>query len=776
MKKWITSLWALANFCIIFASTTKSVNLKFTKEQFSFENNTGLIQITPLEGIYSFEEDYTQPGLPYFTIGVYVYGNNEYRNCEIDFKKSLLFNDCVISQTPILEPASTSISETKPVNTTYEKEIYPDNNIKFAGESNMGDYKIIYFKICPFIYNNIDKELYLASDINLHINLCEDKNFKKQKAINSIPAEKLQDLVINAKDVPLGLDTIASSEYMTNNLDYAIITNKSLEDSFIPLRNWKRQKGIWTEIITIEDIENKYTGNSMQEKIKQCLYSLYKNRQLKYVLLGGDDYIIPVRYCKSSVTKKEDGTYKYNEYKMPTDLYYSCFMGAFDWDGNGNGVYGEPSDGINLQPNIFLTRLPIRTNEEAESYIEKILSYENMKDTCLYTNKMLMGGYLLSSNYGACSDAEFKSDILYKNYIYPFWKGQRRKLFDTHSDFDLNKTMSGNTLEEQLSNGYAFIDIITHGLKDKFCFGNNDSYNTIRANRQSNSGFTVITTMACTTNAFDDSYTPSLSESLIRNPDSGVIGYLGSSRYGWFYKSTQLGPSLQYESKFYKNLFSSKYANKNFGKIVAFSKLDLEGLSHDESSFRWLQFGLNPIGDPEMPLFTTSPKEQRNPKVNINGNSLEVRTETDSCTICLMSTNDYGVSYYAVKNNVKNATFDNIVDSMSLCITKQNYIPKVIHDVRTYAELTSPGLAGSIIGVGKKFPFDDIIIKYHIDNNERNAYIIATDSDGSKSKIYPVSGENDSIRIPSNQFGRKILSFSLFVKSKFMNSINYNNK
>lgn len=42
-----------------------------------------------------------------------------------------------------------------------------------------------------------------------------------------------------------------------------------------------------------------------------------------------------------------------------------------------------------------------------------------------------------------------------------------------------------------------------------------------------------------------------------------------------------------------------------------------------------------------------------------------------------MSTDDNGVSYYSIQKNVKEATFSNINSNVSVCITKQNYIPYI---------------------------------------------------------------------------------------------------
>lgn len=90
--------------------------------------------------------------------------------------------------------------------------------------------------------------------------------------------------------------------------------------------------------------------------------------------------------------------------------------------------------------------------------------------------------------------------------------------------------------------------------------------------------------------------------------------------------------------------------------------------------------------------------------------------------------------------------------------------------------LTNAVGVGSITGAGKIWNSDDIAIKYHVAENAKDARIVVTTSDGSKSKSYSVFNDMDNLTIRGSEFGKGIISISLFVSSKFMNSINYNNQ
>lgn len=780
MKKILIFLVSiLASCCFSFATAvTKSVELGYKQSLFSFSyDSSGHLQIIPQDGIYAYDENTDNPGLPYFSVAVYVPDGQLYQNCNLIFSKSLLYDNCVLAPASIPQPTSCITASETLRKASYADATYPKNNVSYAGESTVGDSKIIYFKICPFVYDNANRKLYLAENAKLDITFQKSANIKKPSS--NIPigpgmAEQLTHLVVNPEDFFLNTNPGISMPSNIPALSYVIITSKALADSFIPLRNWKRQKGVWTDILTVENIEQTYEGKSLQEKIKRCLYDLHTKRGLSYVLLGGDDTVVPVRYCRNTYVLPSGD-------KIPTDLYYSCFDGNFEWDANENGIYGEIEDGCSLIPNVYLSRLPVRTNSEVEIYSSRVISYEKMSNPDAYMNKMLMCGYKLGSYYGSQSDSEYFGDKLYNENVKGYWSGEIKKLYDSYNDFGYSRVYN-KSIQEQLSNGYTFADFTMHGAPWCYNMISEGYYDTEDAAEQTNTGYTIITTIACSTNAFDGNEVdgeykePCLSESFIRNPKSGIIAYLGCSREGWYtYKS--LGPSHQYEARFYKRLFTNSCNGNNFGKVVALSKADLIPLCDWDNAERWVQFGLNPIGDSEMPVFTDTPQSLPKTKVKIENGKATIDAGADSCTVCLMSRYDNGASYYKVQRNVRTASFDEIADSLTLCITKQNYIPKVIYDLKSYELINRTPLSGGLItGAGAGIGSGDFTIGYKVQSGAKNAKIVVSSNDGNSAKAYNASLDETKLRINSSSLEKGILNISLFVDSKLADSISYYNK
>lgn len=139
------------------------------------------------------------------------------------------------------------------------------------------------------------------------------------------------------------------------------------------------------KILTVEEIDRQFTGSDIQEKIKRQIQSLYLHNNLKYVLLGGDDSVVPVRtcYCKASDRLGS----------IPADNYYVCFNGNFKWDANNNGIYGEIDDEVDFSSTVFISRLPVRNSQHVTDYYSNMVFYElNQAGKSVHNRNILMCG------------------------------------------------------------------------------------------------------------------------------------------------------------------------------------------------------------------------------------------------------------------------------------------------------------------------------------------------------------------------------------------------
>lgn len=685
-------------FCLLSlfanADNIKIIDISFDEKDFKITRNEhGLLEISSTKYPISYGDDVTEPGLPLVGIKMAIPNGSVFQGLSMTGSKQILQTNVLVAANPMVFPTNVTPPPSSFAIPNYENKVYPSTTVKYVSTNTMDGYTMACFLISPFEYDATKGELRFYKQISMQINLANGKSasFISSPFIGKNAKQWIRQLVINPEDVEDPTLSEASPKMMTSlsptsPVDYLIITSTSLLSSFDELVAWKRTKGIRTEVISIDSIDHIYrdsTNWTIQLKIKKCLQDYKEHRGLKYVLLGGDNTIVPVQYCYAKTNTSSVGTLSITN--MPSDLYFACFGGSFDWDGDHDGILGEVTDGIDFAPDIYVSRLPIRTQKHVTDYLSKLICYEKDPLSKLWHDNILMAGTKMKKMFdGNHSDAEVKADNLYNNYILPYWSGNRVKFFDTYTDFPggLNYNLTASNLQTQLQKGYTFMEMGTHGIEHRWDMEDSSSYDSTYASHLLNEGFTIINTVACLTNAFDSSCVnipdPCLSEAFIRNPNSGVVAYLGCSREGMaVLTNSSLTMSYFYEAEFYKSLFKNSKRFRNYAEIVAIAKMQNISNCLEDNGDRWVQLGLNPVGDPEMPVYTQTPIEFDNCIISYMDSCIAVNTGTDSCTICVISTADNGASYYDIRNYVGSAVFPNIDGEVSVCITKHNHVPKI---------------------------------------------------------------------------------------------------
>lgn len=674
LKLKLTLLLFVLSLTVSAIQKDETFNLHFSESDYSYsydENEDLVITANDLMASYS-EAD--EPRLPFVATNIAIPRGKRYLSSSAQCIKRLIKSNVKLASGPMVVPTDGSV-ETIPQNEiVYEEKVYPKYNCRYSTTTYWSNNSMLHFLSCPFVYDAVEKNLYFIDTIELTVTT-DDQQTNVPKRAQEPNTGFLRSIAFNPEAIDETSNDIVALSDVAERIDYVIITSSALKESFERLLNWKRKKGLYSIITTVEDINSMYADGDCQLKIKKYLYDLYINHSLKYVLLGGDNTVVPPRGCYITYSNLD-----IEHENAPADLYYACFDGNFEWNANGNGLYGETGDGVNFTQSVFVSRVPVRTVSDTNAFVDKLLNYE--QTPCWLENILSCGAKLAGYNTEGKSDAECKGDKIYEEVIEPYWNGTRTKFYDTYTDFvgGADYDLTPTNLMNELSHGYAFMDMATHGSPTVWGLERDSLYSSMHGRMQTNICSTIITTTSCHTNAFDSSHVgypdPCLSESLIRNPHSGVVAYLGSSREGIERRGEDLGPSCQYDSQFYKNLFSPTISDKNYAKIVALAKAAMVTNCYWNSSERWLQFAINAVGDPEMPIFTSKPQNFDNVKIYRSSNSTTcIDAGIEGCRICFMSENDNGNSFYKVCENVKTVSLDNLPVSCSICITKQGYIP-----------------------------------------------------------------------------------------------------
>lgn len=471
-------------------------------------------------------------------------------------------------------------------------------------------------------------------------------------------------------------------------LNYLIITADSLRPAFKDFALSKAFKGYDVTITAVEDIYQNYsliTTDSV-ERIKWYIaeYYIEKNKNLQFILLGGDTNIIPTRYAAPRTTFDDTEPIRYanNELKLlATDRYYTSFQNSFNWDCGVNGRYAEVTEKINLLfgdvemivcdsaeliQAAYISRLPVRNSSDIINYTQKLFRYERDELNSSYSYiRALFAGCKTFYDVGSISDSQYWGDSICNNFL---TDRMVTKLYDN------NFTASG--LHSALSSnyGYNLVNINTHGIETGWLMNDGVSYyNTNLANMLNANAASIITTTAC--DVADFTVTQSLGESFILNPNNNNIAFWGSSNFGWGPENQyKPGSSVELIGHFYRNLKNEP--NKQLGHIVdnALSALNYDPFKY--STNRFLCMSQTLLGDAEFTIYSSAPNHITPINLTFADGTISYSPYHDNVNYYLLfesSANNSEYNYYSPVK-IENTNFAH-EGPFQMGITQEGYAP-----------------------------------------------------------------------------------------------------
>ena len=471
-------------------------NLQQEFNPFDFSIKTGVNTHQYIESLQeiSFDES-DDPQLPYISKDIIIPKGIKFKSVSSTYQIAWEEYGVILDSNPVPIPTDGSYDGSQIPSVRYNKGVFPSTNCRYAGVSQCENFQILHMQFCPFIYDSSDMKLSFLGEIRFSIDFDGGVSPVKRE-MTRIERNLMSPNLFNA-DVISGFGTSWNVEYASegSRLDYLIVTNESLKESFIPLLDWKKDKGLFAKIVTVEEIDSCYQGNDLPYKIKLYLHDLYERFGLQYVLLGGDDTIVPVRGCYGEVSANDS---EHIDYEIPTDLYYSCFNGNFAWDANENRIFGETDDEIDLMPQLYVSRIPVWNRKDAGAVIGKITDYE--KNPVLNNNILLSGVKLFNwwNRDNTISDCQKKLENLRSESIEPYWEGTVEMFCDTYTDFPdgADYDVTATNLQNCIESAYDFISVATHGNVQIWSMEKGRYYNISDGASLNNSGHTIITSIA----------------------------------------------------------------------------------------------------------------------------------------------------------------------------------------------------------------------------------------------------------------------------------------
>ena len=213
-------------------------------------------------------------------------------------------------------------------------------------------------------------------------------------------------------------------------------------------------------VVTLEEaLAAGPAGRDDAETLRNYVRQLYELGNLKYLLLGGDSGVVPVRFVRSAWFPAGGFT------DLETDLYFGALDG--DWDADGDGIFGEgytsyldPGDSVDLAPELAVGRAPVNDLQQAQRFVYGLIQYDTLKPaphlaSACFTAEVLYpadwtGGfpYLDGGNY-----AEYGAEVLGGHPSAPMLT----RLYENHAAFPGSAALTVASALDALQDG-------SHGL------------------------------------------------------------------------------------------------------------------------------------------------------------------------------------------------------------------------------------------------------------------------------------------------------------------------
>jgi len=530
------------------------------------------------------------PNLPFFPVRILVPMGQKVEDVQVSsLTRNELSLQTEINYSRLAQPLSKpnfQVDPGKDMAIYNSNEFYPAKDYEVLGSQFQNGYQILLINLYPYKYNPSTGTISWSEEMEIDFSSIYDSelNEKQNRFLlsNSRKFDEISELVLNPEAVhSYNKSYTASSRELPNSDDpyeMIIITSETITDYFAEFISWKNAQGVSTGIFTVEEIFANYEGENEQAKVRNFVidaYTAYSSTStpLEYVLLGGDDELVPERGAYGEVGS-------YVDYGIPCDMYYANLDG--NWDENGNGVYGEMGDNNDLLPEIAVGRITCETQEEFDNFFQKNYTYV---DEANVSNDVV---YFIGENLNN-DPLTWGGD--YTDEIEPVLEDG----FHLFRLYEREGTFSGANVREAINSGLSIINHMGHANETMVMGqtpGSLNSYN--------NTEFGFTYSQGCYPAAFDEATSgagESIAENFILN-EHALYAFVGNTRYGWYYPGSTDGASQFFAREFFAGMFDENI--RQLGKTNNYSKIQLVNEAMSSNVMRWCYYELSLFGDPSI--------------------------------------------------------------------------------------------------------------------------------------------------------------------------------
>ncbi len=339
--------------------------------------------------------------------------------------------------------------------------------------------------------------------------------------------------------------------------DWVIITHTDFITQAKKLADYRARKdSLKTMVVDVMDIYNEFSCGMLDPvAIRDFLKFAFDtwNRKPFYVLLFGD------------------GDYDYRNVEVSDKNWVPPYESK---DGLQQILtYTSDDFFVFLTPDVYIDmtigRLPVRTQEEAETVVRKIIEYENSQDFGAWRNIVL---FVADDGLTSGDDTDgqihtIQSETL-SNYYTPEFV-DKRKLYlvaypTVYTSVGRRKPEASKALVDYINRGCAIVNWIGHGNPSVWAHERVFEIGYTIQNLKNGGRLPFVVAATCDFGRFDNPKSQSSTEVLLTLKDGGAIGVLSSARL--VYSSD----NAAFNYKFFEELFkcTDEYKISRLGEAM----------------------------------------------------------------------------------------------------------------------------------------------------------------------------------------------------------------
>jgi hypothetical protein len=469
--------------------------------------------------------------------------------------------------------------------------LYPQDLVVLRGSGHARATSLASLEVHPVQFDPVTGNLVLHTRIRVELGLTPDPTGPPVKGAAGGLDRLIRRMSIpgsgNTGHTPQTLEVGRATSLDPESYQYVIITSEAQRSGYEVYSDWKTTKGIPATVVTVEWINNNYSGRDLPEKIRNFIIEAVDLWGTSYVLLGGDDQVVPSRVAWAMDC--EAGFYD-DENEIRADLYFSDLDGT--WDANGNSVFGEVGDSVDLLPDVLVGRVPSDHLSHAQGVINKFLVYEKTPPVDYVMDAFFFAEILWADPY---TDSGIGKDMIGDLHFGSAYEPIERQ-YESMGNESVASVVSYLDGGPHLANHDGHANYSVMGCGDGY-MGLAHADGLVNGPR-----FFVLYSIGCWSAAFDYNC---IGEHFVTNQNGGAIAFIGNSRYGW---GSPGNPGWGYSETFDRDFWGAILTEgvTEFGAAIAAAKILRIPFARDENVYRIHEYQVNLLGDPEMKCHTSA--------------------------------------------------------------------------------------------------------------------------------------------------------------------------